>query len=549
MTQDEDRARWLVEPDFLATMPTVIHRAAARGGAKPLIVGGARELTYAQALDESAAFARILLRSGVGKGTRVAILLPNSPEWIIAFFAVTRIGAVAVLVHTMYQRRELEYVLRHADVHTLITRRQFLSHDYLERVAAIAPAVAETAAGQPLMVPELPYLRQIYVWGGDAPDWTRDADAALCAALREPDDGMLERVEAQVFPSDLGYMMYTSGSTADPKGVMHTQGSLVSRTYVVRGSYCFEENDRILIVGPFCWAARFMSLMLATYAGATLICPPTPRIDDTLDAMVRERPTLVAGPHTLIRELRVHPRVQSGEIDEAIVAALERKDADGELLPQNRLTLGVGMTETVGPHSLEIRGVIPLDKPGTFGRAVPDIERRIRHLETGEWLGPDEVGELCLRGPHLMDSYYKKERWQVFGPDGFFATGDLCSLDADGCLIYYGRNNEMIKTSGANVSPREVEALLESYPEVQEAGVFGLPSGDHNEMVTAVIVPSIGFVPDIAILQARMRKDVSTFKVPKAIYVRRFEELPRTGSGKLDKRKVRADLIEQGTAP
>lgn len=543
MIDDTERARWLQGPDFLATMPTLLHRSATRYGDRTLIVSGDRSLTYAEALAESAALARILLENGVGKGTRVAILLPNSLEWLITFFAVSRIGAVAVLVHTMYQKRELQYVLRHSDAHTLVTRRRFLSHDYVDRLEAIAPGLTGHAAGAQIMAAELPYLRQAFVWGDDVPGWARSADGEMASATRLAHDPLLESIESEVFPSDVAFMMYTSGSTADPKGVAHTQGGLVSRTHYVRGSYAFDENDRILIVGPFCWAARFLSLMLAVHSGAALICPVTPKADDTIEAMIQERPTLVSGPPPFLRELRSHSRVLAGEVDADVLSALDRHDAAGAVVPPDRVTLGVGMTETIAPHSLEIRGVVPAWRPGTFGRAVPDIERRIRSVETGEWLGPGVAGELCVRGPHVMDGYYKRERGEVFTQDGYFPTGDLCSIDEDGCLTYFGRNNEMIKTSGANVSPREIEALLESYPEIQEAGVFGLPSGEFNESVTAVIVARDGFVPDVEAIRGRMRGEVSSFKVPKAIYVRRFEELPRTGSGKLDKRQFRAELI------
>jgi acyl-CoA synthetase (AMP-forming)/AMP-acid ligase II len=541
---DFEREQWLRAPDFRATMPVLLKRAAALYGDKALLVGGGKSLTYAGALAESGAFARLLLRAGVGKGTRVGILLPNSAEWLIAFLAVERIGAIAVLIHTMYQKRELEYVLRHADIHTLITRRRFLSHDYLQRLEEIAPGLAEQNVGA-ILVPELPYLRQVLVWGDDTPRWARSVDRELSASFRIEKSPILDLVEDQVYPSDLAYMMYTSGSTAEPKGVIHTHSALVNRTYIVRGSYCFDENDRILVVGPFCWAARFMSFMLALHSGATLICPPTPKIEDTIDAMISERPTFVAAPPTLLRELRLHPRVVSGEMDRAILSSLERKDAAGKNVPETQITFGLGMTETVGPHSFEIRGLVPPDKPWTFGRAVPDIERRIRDLETGEWLGVGQVGELCLRGPDIMEGYYKKERQEVFDKDGFFATNDLCSLTEDGHLKYVGRNNDMIKTSGANVSPREVEVMLESYPEIQEAGVFGLPVDDHNEIVTAVVVARPGVTLDIEAIRSRMRGEISTFKVPKTIHVRRYDELPRTGSGKLDKRKIREALLDQ----
>lgn len=543
MSEGDERAAWLKGPDFLATMPNVLLRAARLHSRQVLITGGDRQLTYAEAFEESSRFAEVLLRSGVGKGTRVGLLLPNDAEWLISFFAITRIGALAVLVPTMYQRRELEYVLRHADIHTLITREKFLSHDYMGRLQSIAPALAKTAAGSLIFVPELPHLRQVFVWGGDAPKWARNAELETDAANQAHLGPLLGLIEEQVFPSDLAFTMYTSGSTADPKAVVHTHGALVSRTHIVRGSYCFSEEDRILILGPFCWIARFMSMMLAVHAGATLICPRSPRIDDVIEAMMREEPTHIAGVPTLLRDLRLHPKVANRELGAKVLLALERKDQDGRPVSPERITLGLGMTETVGPHTLEIRGILAAGRVGAYGRAAPDIEQQIRDPETGALLRHDQIGELWLRGPHMLDSYYKKERWQVFDRDGFFATDDFCSIDEAGWLRFFGRRSEMIKVSGANVSPRELEVLLESYPEVEEAGVFGMPDGDDNEIVTAVIVTSGGSATDAEAIKERMRTDVSSFKIPRVVHIRRFEDLPRTGSGKLDKRKVRDELI------
>lgn len=140
-------------------------------------------------------------------------------------------------------------------------------------------------------------------------------------------------------------MMYTSGSTADPKAVVHTHGALVNRTYIGRASYCFSAEDRILILGPFCWIARFMSMMLAVHAGATLICPRSPRIDDTVDAMIRNKPTHVAGVPTLLRDLRLHPKVLNREMDPELLLALERKDRDGETSEHAPRKTGVGPQE------------------------------------------------------------------------------------------------------------------------------------------------------------------------------------------------------------
>jgi acyl-CoA synthetase (AMP-forming)/AMP-acid ligase II len=207
------------------------------------------------------------------------------------------------------------------------------------------------------------------------------------------------------------------------------------------------------------------------------------------------------------------------------------------------------MTETFGTHSSESEfAAAPPGMAGGRGRSMPGIERRIVSVETGEVLGPGEEGELQVRGPNLMRGYLKREREEVFTPDGFFATGDRCSIDADGCLWFNGRVKELIKCAGANVSPLEVEAVLVSYPEVREALVFGLPDPGRGQAVAAAIVPEPGSVFDAEALRRRLKGDLSAYKVP-TIYVELApEDVPRTDTGKPKKELVAQRVLAQRAA-
>ena len=201
------------------------------------------------------------------------------------------------------------------------------------------------------------------------------------------------------------------------------------------------------------------------------------------------------------------------------------------------------MTETVAMHSFEPNGIMPPDKVGAFGRGVPDIERVIRDFETKQDLPVNTEGELWLRGPGMMQGMYKRERYEVFDADGYYATGDICRIDEDGYIYFRGRGSEMIKTVGANVSPREVELALEAYPDVQEAGVFAMPGEGLDEVVAAVIAPRPNVTIDPDELRQRLRQDISSFKAPRIIHIVPMEHLPRTGSGKLNKRAVKDTLL------
>jgi acyl-coenzyme A synthetase/AMP-(fatty) acid ligase len=212
------------------------------------------------------------------------------------------------------------------------------------------------------------------------------------------------------------------------------------------------------------------------------------------------------------------------------------------------------MTETFGPVGAEPpAGILPPEKAGTMGRTVAGYEREIIDPDTGASLPPGAVGELRVRGPGLMVGYYKREREDTFDPDGFFRTGDRCSIDADGFLSWHGREGDLIKTSGANVSPVEVEQLLLSQPGVAEAIVFGIPDAERDEAIAAVLVPARDAEIDVAQMRTWLQSEISNYKVPHHYAVRRADEIPRTESAKVRKhvlaRQVFPDAFVSETEP
>jgi acyl-coenzyme A synthetase/AMP-(fatty) acid ligase len=534
-------------PDYPATIASLLHHAVAVHGEREFVVSGEARTTFAQAERGSAQLAARLLAAGIGKGTRVGILMPNTPDWAVVFLAVTRIGALAVLISTTYQRRDLAHVLRHGDIDTLFMAGKFLNHDYVARLEEIAPELRGQEGVGDLRCPSLPLLRRVYVWGA-WPGWGRSAEELLEWRPAAGDE-LLRAVEAQVTPADLCLVIYTSGSTAAPKGIVHAHGPIVRRPHIVRGQKMYEADDRLLQLGPFCWVGGVLSLLWALEIGLCVVCPPDPKTETVVATIAREKPTRIQAQPGQIKLLRAHPGVAA--MDPATVRFLDgERGADGELIAEDRFSRGLGMTETVAMHSLELWGEMAPDKVGAFGRGAPDIERRIRDPETGDWLGPDREGELWVRGPGVLNGLYKEDRAEVFDADGFYPTGDRCRIDADGFLYFLGRSGEMIKTGGANVSPREVEAAIEAYPEVEEAGVFALPGEGHDQMVAAVVIvrPGTKLSPDD--LRQRLRGEISAFKIPKLVFVETYEATPRTRSGKLDKRQFAKAVIagERGPA-
>jgi acyl-CoA synthetase (AMP-forming)/AMP-acid ligase II len=210
----------------------------------------------------------------------------------------------------------------------------------------------------------------------------------------------------------------------------------------------------------------------------------------------------------------------------------------------------LGMTETSGPHTAagtdELTRVLPDELRGSFGPRVPYVEHRIADFDTNETLPDSELGEVCIRGYSVMAGMYKREREEVFDADGWYHTGDRGYFQGP-YLVFKGRNTEMIKTAGANVAPREVEVALEAFPEVKLALVFGVDDEERGQVVAAGVVPAPGATVDGDDLRERIRKELSTYKVPRAIVVLSDEDVPLLGSGKADRRAVAATVAARLT--
>jgi len=544
-------------PEYTPTIPVMIRRLAQRFGDRDLIALGDRRLSYHEVERESARLARGLLASGVGKGTRVALLMPNGPDWLLAWLATCRIGAICVPLTTFLRERELLWSLRHADIHTLLTCDRYLKHDYLARLERAVPELAEQR-GEPLFLQGLPYLRAVRVWGPCERAWASDGPtglAALADATPEIGEDFLREVEQEVTPADPVLIMYTSGSTAEPKGACHTHGTVVRHSHMLNAYRNGGPDDHVYSPMPFFWVGGLSGpLMGAMHAGACYFCEESSDIDRVIDLIERERVTCVAAwPHQS-KAIIEHPRYPKGGFDFIRFGAYPMLPEAIRPPENDRMPNALGMTETFANHSMEEFGtVLPEQQRGSFGHSIPGVERRIIDPESAEEVTPGEWGDLCIRGFSLMQGLYKLEREQVFTPDGFYRTGDECRIESDGeadgrgngHLFLKGRLGEMIKTSGANVAPREVELVLESFAEIKEAYVVGIADPVRGETVAAVAVPFAGRSADGAELRERLRAELSAFKVPRHIFVFTSDEIPRTASAKIQKPRLREILKER----
>lgn len=538
-------------PDFEPCTPVFLREVCRRYAGRDLIVYEGQRLTYEQLAAKSAVVARGMLARGISKGSRVGVLMPNSPDFVTIWFAAARIGAVIVPINTFYKPKELAFVLQHADIQVLLTADRLLNNDYLERLELCIPQLRSrtmaATAEAPLFVREFPFLRQIYVWGACSRAWCGSGTSLLDAAS-SIDDDYLAAAEHCVRPADPVTIVYSSGSTSDPKGAIHTHGSVIRHSYNLNHTRELQTGDRIFSPMPFFWVGGLVfTLHCAMHKGCTLICEEVFNPEETLKLIEAERATLVTGwPHygtALVnhptRAQRDLSTIRGGNIYPLLPP--HARPADPELRSN-----ALGMTETCGPHTIDRMDVdLPESMRGSFGRALEGIEHKVVDPDTGARLPAGENGEVCVRGYNVMQGLYKVEREDCFDAEGFYHTGDSGYFNRDGFLFFKARLGDLIKTGGANVAPRDVEIVIDSQPEVQCSYVVGLPHPDRGQEVAAAVILEIEQTLDASTLRQRLKQELAAYKLPTKIFFCSKEDIPFTDSGKVDKRRLAAQLSDR----
>jgi acyl-CoA synthetase (AMP-forming)/AMP-acid ligase II len=529
--------------DLPLTVPALLHARAAAHDAEPFVVCDGDVLTYGEADRRSASLARGLLAIGAGKGTPVGVLHPNGSEFVVSALAAARIGAVAVPLSTFSTAIELAALLRGADVGVLLSARSYRNHDYAATLSAAIPDL-ELGADPSLFAPSTPALRHLVfseTKDGAMPDWSTEA---LITAGKRVDPEVLEAAEHEVAPADRLVIVHTSGSTSEPKGVIHAHGALIRHQDNLNEIRRYTSDEVLFSNSPFFWIGGYAYCMLGTLvAGARLVCSNATRPADVLDVLERERPTMVNGFAAGVAHLAKDPSfagrdlssIRRGNLWPIMPESVRPKDPE---LRHNML----GMTET-GSVCLASpdEGDQPEHRRGSFGRPVPGFEVRIVDADCGTVCGPGAPGELHLRGPFLMEGYLGRERHEVFDSDGWYPTGDLVVADDDGFVYFKGRRGDMIKTAGANVSPREVEAAILDVTGLT-AHVVGIDDEARGQIVAAAVVVPAGRELDEDELRSQLSGRLSAYKVPRR--VRPFTEgtIPMMSSGKIDARALK-DLL------
>lgn len=530
-------------PTILPTIPALVRFCAARFGDRPFLIADGRSLSYAELDRRSAALATALLAHGISKGDHVGILMPNSVDWALAWFATTRIGAVAVPLNTFYKASELAWTARHADLRAILTWSRFRNHDFLTRLEDALPGLAGQDRPGRIMVRKAPFLRTVAVWGPSDRAWTTriNADDALSAA----DTDFLVDVESCVTPADEVMIIYTSGSTGDPKGTVHTHGTLVRHTYNLTFMYAVTHDDVMFTSMPFFWVGGLITgLHAVIHHGATLITQPAFDAAGALELMERHHATIALGWPQQGKTLSEHPDFSARDL-----SSVHRTSMPAMVPPvhQPKGSSGLGMTELCGNH-LGIDPYLPQtpDRSETGGPPIEGLHHLIVDPDTGQPAPNGTPGEIWVRGYSLMQRLHKCEREDVFTPDGYYRTGD-CGIEYDdGWIKFTGRLGDLIKTGGGtNVTPSEVELALADCDGVLEAYVVGAESSEHGTVVAAAVVPRGESQLDGESLRVQLRDRLSAYKVPKYIWVTAKRDLPFTATGKVKKSELARQLSGQ----
>jgi acyl-CoA synthetase (AMP-forming)/AMP-acid ligase II len=494
------------------TIDQLIRLRAEQHGDKPMVIDPESRISYAELDESTRVLAAAFIEAGVGKGTRVGLIMPNCVQWVQIAVALTRIGAVLVPLSTLLQPPELVAQLRVASVQFLIAVEEFRGHRYVDDLGGVADS------------PELPALREV---------WTPDRLAKTLAPQT------VDAMAATVTPSDTMVIMFTSGSSGPPKGVIHSHGNALAAVRSGLAARCIDADTRLYLPMPFFWVGGFGSGVLsALLAGATLVTEEIPRPETTLRLLERERVTLFRGWPDQAEALAR----QSASVG-ADLSALRAGSLEALLPPELRAEPGAraklfGMTESFGPYcGYRADTDMPRSAWGSCGKPFDGMQVRIVDADTGQPVPAGIIGMIQIRGPHTLSGICRRNREDVFTPDGYYSTGDLGHLDDDGFMFYHGRSDDMFKVSGATVYPSEVEQALRTIDGVENAFVT-----DVSGAVGAVVITD-GTVEN---LRAAARKRLSSFKVPTVWrLVKSDDDIPRLTTGKVDVRRLRALLREQ----
>ncbi|MBO1081319.1 class I adenylate-forming enzyme family protein [Roseomonas haemaphysalidis] len=523
-----------MRPPYARTMFELLDEQACRYPGGVAVICRDRSITYPELAQRARRAAGLLRAQGVRRGDRVGLLLNNRAEWLEVAFGAALLGAVLAPLSTWSTKAELEYLLADSEVTLVIALAHFGREDFAAMLRDLLPQGGRSE--------RFPRLRGVLLLEGQEGDGFPDYAAAVAAQapLETPPPG--EGASAR----DDFVILYTSGSTSRPKAIPLMHYAVVENGFNIGERQGLGPQDRVLLSPPLFWTYGGVNALPATFThGAALVLQPRFEAGEALelierhgctslytlpgmtDAMVRHPDFRLERTRTLRRGMTI------GSPQDVVKAATQ--------LGAREICNIYGSSET-GGNCCVTQHDWPLEhRANSQGHPLPGVEMRIVSVESGQPVAAGEPGVAEVRGPYVMRGYVggsAQHNAAVFTADGWFRTGDIGTLTPGGEFNFLGRDNEMIKRAGINVSPAEVEDVLMQHGGVAQAGVVGVPSAERGEMIVAFVVPKAGAALDAKVLVDHCRAVASSYKVPDRFEI--LDALPTTVTGKLMRRELKS---------
>jgi len=528
------------------TLGAVLDEVAGIQGNRPAVFHFDDVISFGELQSRAREAARALLALGVKRGDRVGVLLGNEPDWLTMCFAAAYVGATYVPFNTWHKSSEIDWMLRHCGISVLVFAPTFLKQNFGALLASLIPELEKATPGD-LKAAKYPQLRALVAHGAKVSGAFGWGDFLALAQGVSPEK--FAKAAAAVSGDDIAYILYTSGSTAEPKGVMLNHRSLIENSFGLGGRRNINAEDRIWLGSPlFYGLGSANALPIALTHGAALVLQGSFDPGTAIRMIAQTEATTYYGTGNMTRAILDHP-----DYDRRKVGSMKKGTA-GTVPSYKHMTLvemGVvhassvyGLTESYGNATVSNHDD-PVDaKINTCGTPLPGMEVRIVDPETLKPVAQGEIGLVTLRG-HVTPGYFQNpvETARAQLPDGFFNTGDLGRFDEAGRFLFHARLKEVLKSGGINVSPLEVEQLLTQHPDVKDAHVVGMPDKVLGELIVA-FVQTDGPVSEDS-LRSFVKERAASFKVPHHVLVRTEEQLPRLASGKIARHQLVQEAIRE----
>lgn len=521
------------------TIPRLLRAVAAERPDHDAVIDARRRLSYRDLDVDVRRLAAGLVEWGIEPGDRVAIWAPNIWEWPVACLGLQSAGAVLVPLNTRYKGIEAAHILERSGARVLFCIEGFLGNEYASMLADA----------------DLPALEHVVIMRGEHPDRapapTTSFEGLLDAGTPAAASVVDQRVADQR-PDDLSDLLFTSGTTGAPKGVMCTHGQAVrvfddwSRIVGLRG------DDRYLIVNPFFHSFGYKAGIVASLTkGATMVPEPVFDVAAVMERIAEEGISMIPGPPTLYQSILNSPDLDTSRLATLRLAVTGAAPVPTSLLAQMRDVLGFetvltayGLTEACGVVSMCREDDPPEIVSATSGRAIPDVEIRVVDPD-GEEVPRRDLGEIIVRGYNIMLGYFDdpERTAEAIDEDGWLHTGDIGWMDEHGNIDITDRLKDMYIVGGFNAYPAEIESLLTSHPAVAAAAVIGVPDERLGEVGHAAVIPVVGEVLEPEDLIAWARDNMANFKVPRTVEV--VDEFPLNASGKVLKTELLAAVLRR----